>query len=129
MNPKGISQATIGSKKAVEEQVINTPILEPKEERTKYQMVAAGKCPHDGAPLSTPIKTKGVGMKYVCPENQHTWYINKKIKTCGCLTCKKERRNELERATTPRIMRRISEKRGGPFWTRTRDPSLIRTVL
>ena len=129
MNKRGLIQATIGSKKAVEEQVVNMPILEQKEERTKYQMVAAGECPHDAAPLSAPVKTKGVGLKCACSQCQHVWYINKKIKTCGCLTCKKERRSSLERANTPRIVRKTAEKDGGPFWTRTRDPSLIRTVL
>ena len=129
MSKKRVSQATIGSKKAVEGQTKNTPILTMKEERTKYQTVAAGECPHDGASLLAPVKTKGVGVKYTCSQCQHTWYINKKIKTCGCLTCKKARRNALERATTPRIIRRMPGKDGGPFWTRTRDPSIIRTVL
>ena len=51
---------------------------------------------HDNAELLPAVKTKGVGFKRVCAEYGHTWYINKKIKTAGCLTCKGTRRRSLE---------------------------------
>ena len=87
MNQRGASHAVVGSEKAVEECAMNTPILKTKVERTRYQIVAAGECPHDGASLVSPVKTRGVGIKYNCSSCQHTWYINAKIKTCGCLPC------------------------------------------
>jgi protein-arginine kinase activator protein McsA len=104
-------------------------IVQNTERRTKFQQVTGGVCPHDQALLLEPVKTKGIGIKLVCSQCGHTWYINKKIKTCGCLTCKGTRRSSLERDNTRRIMRRIPENDGGPLWTRTTDPSLIRTVL
>ena len=129
MNKSRVSQPTIGSNKAVEEQLMNTPIFEKKEESTKYQLVAAGECPHDGASLLEPVKTKGVVIKYVCTRCQHTWYLNRKIKTCGCLTCKGTQRKSKEHTVSNREVYKVDIKGGGPFWTRTRDPSLIRTVL
>ena len=116
----------VGSKKAVEAFNSEATALERKVERTKFQKVAAGICPHDGAPLLEPVKTKGVGLKLVCSQCSHTWYINKKIKTCGCLTCRGTQRNSTERANSNRIEIQSAENNSGPFWTRTRDPSLIR---
>jgi hypothetical protein len=124
-----IKPAIVGSKKAVEAQVVNVPILEETEKRTKYQQVTAGNCPHDQASLLEPVKTKGVGIKLTCSQCGHTWYINKKIKTCGCLTCKGTRRSSMERAITHRIERRTAENDGGPLWTRTTDPSLISSLF
>jgi protein-arginine kinase activator protein McsA len=121
--------ATVGSKKAAELQVVNNKILISATKRTKFSQVAAGVCPHDGAPLLEPVRTKGVGFKAVCSQCGHTWYLNKKIKTCGCLTCKGAKRNSTERKIANRIENQSLQKVGGPLWTRTRDPSLIRTVL
>jgi protein-arginine kinase activator protein McsA len=120
---------TVGSKKAVVLQAVNAVTSQQPEKRSKFQMVAAGVCPHDGASLLEPVRTKGVGFKAVCSQCGHTWYLNKKIKTCGCLTCKGAKRNSTERKIANRIKNQSLQKAGGPLWTRTRDPSLIRTVL
>jgi protein-arginine kinase activator protein McsA len=120
---------TVGSKKAIEPAVLNNEILLPATKRTKFSQVASGVCPHDGASLLEPVRTKGVGFKAVCSQCGHTWYLNKKIKTCGCLTCKGAKRNSTERKIANRIENQSLLKAGGPLWTRTRDPSLIRTVL
>ena len=129
MTIKETKLAVAGSKKAMEAHVANSVTLERKEQRTKFQQVAAGVCPYDQASLLEPVKTKSVGIKFTCSQCGHTWYINKKMKTCGCLMCKGTRRDSLERDNTRRIMRIIPENDGGPLWTRTTDPSLIRTVL
>jgi protein-arginine kinase activator protein McsA len=120
---------TVEPKKAAELQVVNAVISQQPEKRTKFQMVTAGVCPHDRASLLAPVQTKGVGFKAVCSQCGHTWYSNKKIKTCGCLTCRGAKRSSAERKIANRIDNQSIEKAGGPLWTRTRDPSLIRTVL
>jgi hypothetical protein len=107
---------------------VNAITLEQTEKRTKFQQVARGACRHDEASLLEPVKTKGVGIKFTCSQCGHTWYINKKIKNCGCLTCKGTRRSSLERNNSRRTMRSTAENGGGPLWTRTTDPSLIRSV-
>ena len=119
----------LGSKKAVEPQVVNEVAFNQSEKRTNFQMVAVGVCPHDGASLSAFVKTSGVGEKAVCSQCGHTWYINRKIKTCGCLTCKGTKRKSSELVGTGREVQKVDIKNGGPFWVRTRDLSLIRTAL
>ncbi len=121
--------ASVRSKKAAEPQVVDAVTLEQTEKRTKFQMVAAGVCPHDEASLSASVKTSGVGEKAVCSKCGHTWYLNKKIKTCGCLTCKGARRKSTELIGTDRVGQHSSKNSGGPSWARTRDLSLIRTAL
>jgi site-specific recombinase XerD len=121
--------ATVGSKNAAELRVVNAVVSQQPEKRTKFQMVAAGVCPHDGASLLEPVQTKGVGFKAVCSQCGHTWYLNKKIKTCGCLTCRGAKRNATEYVIIHRKENQSDKsykKAGGPLWTRTRDPSLIR---
>jgi protein-arginine kinase activator protein McsA len=120
---------TVGSKKAIEPNIVNSELLLSTTKRTKFDQVAAGVCPHDDSSLLEPVRTKGVGFKAVCSQCGHTWYLNKKIKTCGCLTCRGTKRNTAERRITQRIESQSAKNSGGPFWTRTRDPSLIRTVL
>ena len=129
MNKTKTKPTIIGSKKAAEPLVVNAVASKPEAQRTKFQMVAAGVCPHDEAPLLQPVKTKGVGLKLDCSQCGHTWYINKKIKTCGCLTCKGAKRRSTERSNAKRNVLSIAKNSGGPFWTRTRDLSLIRTAL
>ena len=129
MNKTETKLATLGSKKAAEQHSLNAVALTTTLKRTNFQMVAVGVCPHDEASLLEPVKTKGVGMKAVCSKCGHTWYINKKIKTYGCLTCKGTKRNSTERSISSRAGQSIAKKNGGPFWVRTRDLSLIRTAL
>jgi len=114
------------SKKAVEPQWLSAGILTTEAKRTNFQMVVAGVCLHDNASLLAPVKTKGVGMKAVCSKCGHTWYFNKKIKTCGCLTCRGAKRKSMELAGTNRVGRNSALKDGGPLWSRTTDLSLIR---
>ena len=117
MTKTSIKQATVGSKKAAEPVVVNEVVSEPAEKRTKFQMVAAGVCPHDEAPLLQPVKTKGVGLKLDCSQCGHTWYINKRIKTCGCLTCRGARRRSVERSITLRNVQSMVKNSGGPWLT------------
>ena len=117
------------SKKAAEPQRLNAESSESMAKRTNFQMVAAGVCLHDNASLLAPVKTKGVGLKAVCSQCGHTWYINKKIKTCGCLTCSGAKRKSMELVGTNRVGRNSFQKDGGPLWSRTTDLSLIRTAL
>jgi len=105
---------TVGPKKAAELQVVNAVISQQPEKRTKFQIVAAGVCPHDEASLLEPVRTKGVGFKAVCSQCGHTWYLNKKIKTCGCLTCKGAKRNATEHKIANRIENLSDKKDGGP---------------
>ena len=121
---------TTGSKKAAEPKRVNAEMLESTTKRTNFQMVAVGACPHDNSELLPPTRTKGEGAKAVCSKCGHEWYINKKIRTCKCLTCssakeKPQRMELVERGGT----RNFGNKNGGPFWARTRDLSLIRTAL
>ena len=132
---------TTGSKKASEQQRLNAESSESIGKRTNFDLVAAGVCPHDESSLSAPVSTKGSGMKATCVDCGHTWYINKKIRTCKCLTCSaakvKPQVTELtERGGTARksVETRardssMPENSGGPLWSRTTDLSLIRTAL
>jgi len=130
---------TTGSKKAAEPQQLNAGISESIGKLTNFDLVAAGVCPHDESSLSAPVSTKGTGEKATCVDCGHTWYINKKIRTCKCLTCsgakEKPPRMELtERGGTSwkslETRARDSsmpENSGGPLWARTTDLSLIRS--
>ena len=120
---------TTGMEKAVETPVINAVILKQTEKRTNYQMVAVGVCPHDDSELLTPTRTTGTGEKAVCTQCGHTWYVNRKIRTCKCLTCSADKRPQARELTEPSGTRNFRQNSGGPFWARTRDLSLIRTAL
>ena len=122
-------QEIVGTKKAAEPRSLNAESCESMVKRTNFQMVAGGLCLHDNASLLAPVKTKGVGLKAVCSKCGHTWYFNKKIKTCGCLTCRGAKRKSMELAGTNRVRRNSVGKGGGPLWSRTTDLSLIRTAL
>ena len=121
--------ATLGSKRVVEPQVVNAVISQQPEKRTKFQIVAAGVCPHDNTKLEDEIRGSGVGVTRVCEICGHTWYLNKKIRTCKCLACSGAKRNSKEQTIANRRINSSTKKAGGRFWIRTRDPSLIRTVL
>jgi integrase/recombinase XerC len=101
-----------------------------KAKRTNFQMVAVGACPHDNAELLPQIRTKGEGAKTTCSKCGHTWYINKKIRTCKCLTCSatKEKPQRME-LTERGVTKILSNKNGGPLWSRTTDLSLIRSEV
>ena len=127
---------TTGSKKAAEPQRLNAELSESIGKRTNFDLVAVGVCPHDESSLSAPVSTKGTGMKATCVDCGHTWYINKKIRTCKCLTCSGAKRNSAENGgiTRKSVETRardssMPENSGGPLWARTTDLSLIRTAL
>ena len=129
------------SKKAASQQRLNAGISESMGKRTNFDLVVAGVCPHDESSLSAPVSTKGSGEKATCVDCGHTWYINKKIRTCKCLTCSDAREKpqvtELaERGGTSRksVETRardssMHENSGGPLWSRTTDLSLIRSEV
>ena len=120
---------TVGSRKAAEPQILNGEILLTTTKRANFDQVAAGVCPHDKARLGDEIRGSGVGFSRTCESCGHTWYLNKKIRTCKCLTCSRSKRNTTERKIANRIENQSDKKVGGPFWARTRDLSLIRTAL
>jgi len=127
------------SKKAAEPQRLNAESSESIGKRTNFDLVAVGACPHDESSLSAPVSTKGTGMKATCVDCGHTWYINKKIRTCKCLTCSaaKVKPQVTELVESGGTSRKSVETRakdssmpensGGPLWARTTDLSLIRT--
>ena len=100
-------------------------ILLSATKRANFDLVAAGICPHDNAKLGDEIRGSGIGVTRVCETCGHTWYINKKIRTCKCLTCSGAKRNSTERKIANRIENQGAKNNGGPFWTRTRDLSLM----
>jgi hypothetical protein len=129
MNITEMKPKIVGSKKAIEPAVLNGEILPSTTKRSNFDLVAAGVCPHDNARLGDEIRGSGVGVTRVCESCGHKWYLNRKIRTCKCLTCSGASRNTTERKIANRIENQSLQKAGGPLWTRTRDPSLIRTVL
>ena len=127
---------TVGSKKAVEPEKLNNEILLSTKRQGNFDQVAVGVCPHDESSLSAPVSTKGTGEKVTCSSCGHTWYLNKKIRTCKCLTCSGAKRNSAENGgiTRKSVETRardssMPENSGGPLWVRTTDLSLIRTAL
>ena len=129
MSEKEKAQATTGTKKATEPKVASAVKSQPAPKRTKYDLVAVGVCPHDNAKLGDEIHGRGIGVIRVCVECGHAWYINKKIRTCKCLTCSGAKRNAVELTMANWVGENSDKIDGGPFWTRTRDLSLIRTAL
>ena len=70
----------------------NTKLLPSTKKRSNFDQVASSICPHDGAKLGDEIRGKGIGVTRVCESCQHRWYLNKKIKTCKCLSCSVDKR-------------------------------------
>ena len=124
-----IKITTVGSKKGVEPNVSSGEIFLSTTKRANFDLVTAGVCPHDNAKLGDEIRSSGVGFNRTCESCGHTWYLNKKIRTCKCLTCSGSKRNTTERKIVNRTENQSDKKVGGPFWARTRDLSLIRTAL
>ena len=110
-----IKEANVGTKKALVARSTNSNLQPSAKRQGNFEQVAAGVCPHDGDELLEPIRTKGVGFKVDCSKCGHTWYINKKIRTCGCLTCKGTKRRSVERANAKRNVRSIATNSGGPL--------------
>ena len=71
----------------------NTKTQDQPTRRTNFNLVTVGLCPHDQAKLSDEIQGKGVGLSRTCSSCKHIWYLNTKIRTCKCITCSMERRN------------------------------------
>jgi putative component of toxin-antitoxin plasmid stabilization module len=70
----------------------NTKSLPSTTKRANFDQVAAGVCPHDSARLGDEIRGSGIGVTRVCETCGHRWYLNKKIKTCKCLSCSADKR-------------------------------------
>jgi hypothetical protein len=71
----------------------NTKLQPSTKKRSNFDQVAGGVCPHDGAKLADEVAGKGVGVTRVCTKCRHTWYLNRKIKTCKCQTCSASKRS------------------------------------
>jgi hypothetical protein len=82
----------MAAKKALVTKSTNTKPLPSAKRRSNFDQVAAGVCPHDNARLGDEIAGKGVGVTRECSECHHIWYLNKKIRTCKCLTCSANKR-------------------------------------
>jgi len=54
---------------------------------SNFDLVAQGKCPHDGAKFGDEVAGKGDGVTRTCTKYGHVWYLNRKIHTCACRTC------------------------------------------
>ena len=126
MTVEETKRVTVGSKEAVETKTLNSDILSLTKRQGNFYLVAAGVCPHCSGRLGGEVRTSGIGIKRTCDSCGHIWYLNKRIRTCKCLTCYGTRRNETERKGFNRKENESVKRDGGPFWTRTRDPSLIR---
>ena len=115
--------------KAIEPKILNSEILTSTKRQGNFNLVAAGVCPYDNGRLGDGIRGRCVGFSRTCENCGHTWYLNKKIRTCKCLTCSGTKRNTTERKITNRIDNQSYKNNGGPLWARTTDLSLIRTAL
>ena len=62
----------------------------PRKE-PKFSMVDRGLCPHDDTALEDEVAGHGDGVKRKCTSCQHVWYLNRRIRTCKCLTCGKQK--------------------------------------
>jgi DNA-directed RNA polymerase subunit M/transcription elongation factor TFIIS len=54
-------------------------ILPSIPKSTNFDLVKAGICPHDGAALLAPVRTKGVGFKVDCPKCGQATRVGHKI--------------------------------------------------
>ena len=87
-------EQTIGTGKETDVMVTNSKPLTEMGNRSKFDLVAGGTCPHCGSRLSVEVKTTGVGLKRTCIGYAHTWYLNREIKTTKCLTCSYDRKRK-----------------------------------
>jgi len=90
--------AVVRSKKAIEQSVVNGELSPATEKRSNFDLVAGGTCPHDLERLGEEVRGRGEGVTLVCSKCGHQWYINRKIKTCKCLTCSSRKRSTDERS-------------------------------
>jgi hypothetical protein len=107
---------TVGSKKAAEPEIVNNEILPSTTKRANFDLVAAGVCPHDNAELLPPTRTAGAGEKAVCTQCGHTWYINRKIRACKCLTCSTDKR---------KVVGNVDDNSGGSVWESNPPKTLL----
>jgi hypothetical protein len=56
------------------------------------------------AKLLDETRTSGIGVTRVCEACGHQWYINKKIKTCKCLTCRTWKRSADKRKSVTDVL-------------------------
>jgi hypothetical protein len=74
----------------------NTKQQPSTKRRSNFDQVVVGVCPHDSAKLGDEITGRGVGVTRECTKCHHIWYLNKKIRTCKCLTCSADKRKVKE---------------------------------
>jgi len=72
--------------------------VEKHPRESKFAKVDRGVCPHDESELEGEVAGRGDGVTRKCATCEHVWYINRRIKTCKCLTCGKQK--ETHRLTT-----------------------------
>ena len=61
---------------------------------SSFSKVDRGICPHDVKSLGDDIAGRGEGVTRKCAACEHLWYLNRKIKTCKCLTCSATKRTQ-----------------------------------
>ncbi len=67
------------------------------KKQSNFALVSSGICPHDNAKLGDEVATKGIGVIRVCSKCSHKWYLNRKIRTCKCVTCSLNKRKEVKK--------------------------------
>lgn len=84
--------ATEKATKAPRQKKTKEPKVKKERTQSNFALVASGICPHDSAKLGDEIAGKGIGVTRVCESCAHIWYLNKKIRTCKCLSCSADKR-------------------------------------
>ena len=72
----------------------NTKPFTTTDKRSNFDLVAVGTCPHDDGRLDIPLPTKGIGVTAKCLKCERTWYLNRTIRTCKCVTCSHDRKQK-----------------------------------
>lgn len=78
--------------KVVGEQPVEKKTRKPQQRKkvSNFDNVDNGICPHcQQETLAKEVAGKGDGVTRTCTKCQHKWYLNRKIRTCKCLTCPK----------------------------------------
>jgi hypothetical protein len=66
---------------------------------SNFDNVDKGICPHcQEKTLEDEVAGKGEGVTRTCKKCQHTFYLNRKIRTCACRTCVTDKQKAKKKA-------------------------------
>jgi len=68
--------------------------LEELQKESNFAKVDRGVCPHDESELEGEVAGRGEDVTRKCATCAHVCYINRRIKTCKCLTCGKQKETQ-----------------------------------